>query len=134
MIPADREAAYAAALARFPCHPTCPQVTGSGGAKGPCTCTRAAGKPTQIEPSGVDGDRASQTAQLASHDARRWQEVRDAKSALAARGKHWRDARFWALGVVQSGRFTPADAPPSPLNPRVVEAYVVHLDAAGARA
>lgn len=63
-------------------------------------------------------------AHLRAEDDRRRQAATEARAALAAAGKRWRDARSWALAT---GRFSRADCPPNTINPLVTTAYLDHL-------
>lgn len=64
-------------------------------------------------------------AHLRAEDDRRRKASTEARAALAAVGRRWRDAREWALS---SGGFSRADCPPNTINPLVASAYLTHLE------
>ena len=106
--------------------PRCPEVTDSGSAKGPCLCrpprTVAPEAPhTRLGPIGGLWESGATPTEL-----RRVEAVTKARADLKAAGRHWKNAREWAL----STGWRPADV--KAVNPLAVEAYLTALAAESA--
>ena len=102
-------------------NPGCPEVTDSGGVSGPCICRppRPPGEETPYVRQGPIGGLWESGVTL--NEAQRIEAVSKARADLKAAGKHWKNAREWALGK----GYRPSDV--KAVSPIIAEAYLKTL-------